>query len=314
MLCLPLINKYVSFNNYFEFDDYLKFEKQQSYSPISSLPDEILLKIFSDLSPKDLCQASCVSKHWNQLASDRLIWQAFDLKKMFPSLKVIDQAVWQAHYKFAKLELSIDDSPDKRIIILALQRLFTSLQIEGEAGITLLTLPKGLTISKLKTLLHCMTGCYYEPDFMEELKHVSVERTYTIAITNTILKGSERLSTSRQQEFIKEKGCEMPTILEAATFFAFLDQKPLRLHEELDLSLYTHCREQINADNLIAGPTDLLLLVANEPLFYMGFHINGISVTRRGCFIKERLPLRSRGFQYDVGLMSNVGSFGVLKV
>lgn len=231
----------------------MKFEKQQSYSPISSLPDEILLKIFGDLSPKDLCQASCVSKHWNQLASDKLIWQAFDLKKMFPSLKIIDQAVWQAHYKFAMLELSMDedDSLNKRIIILALQRLFTSLQIEDKAGITLLTIPKGLTTHKLKILLSCMPGCYFEPDFMEELKHVSADRTYTIAITNAILKGSERLSTSRQQDFIKEKGCEMPTILEAATFFAFLDQKPRLLHQGLDLSLYTHCREQINGDNLI---------------------------------------------------------------
>ncbi|MGB7128901.1 MAG: F-box protein [Candidatus Rhabdochlamydia sp.] len=313
LLCLPLINKYVSFSNYLEFNDYLKFEKQQSYSPISSLPDEILLKIFGDLSPKDLCQATCVSKHWNQLASDKLIWQAFDLKKIFPSLKVIDQAVWQAHYKFAMLDLSIDDSPsfDKRVIILALQRLFTSLQIEGEAGITLLTLPKGLTIHKLKTLLNCMTDCYYEPDFMEEFKHVSVDRTYTIAITNAILKGSERLPTIRQQDFIKEKGCEMPTMLEAATFFAFLDHKPHPLNQGLDLPLCTHCREQIKGDNLIVGPSNLIYF-ANEPLFYMGLHINGTSVTTRGCFIKKRQPFR--GSQYDVGLMSNIGSFGVLKV
>jgi hypothetical protein len=39
------------------------------------IPVEIALLIFSFLNLKSLCFSSLVSKHWNQLANDELLWK-----------------------------------------------------------------------------------------------------------------------------------------------------------------------------------------------------------------------------------------------
>ena len=45
---------------------------------ISQLPEEVLINIFSYLSYADLCQASLVSRDWNYLASNPVLWRDFD--------------------------------------------------------------------------------------------------------------------------------------------------------------------------------------------------------------------------------------------
>lgn len=41
---------------------------------IESLPDEIMLKVFSNLNPQELCRSAQVSKRWNSLAMDGSLW------------------------------------------------------------------------------------------------------------------------------------------------------------------------------------------------------------------------------------------------
>ena len=40
------------------------------------VPTEVMLKILSYLSPRDLSRCAQVSQHWNQLAMDPSLWQA----------------------------------------------------------------------------------------------------------------------------------------------------------------------------------------------------------------------------------------------
>ncbi|XP_006876614.1 PREDICTED: S-phase kinase-associated protein 2 [Chrysochloris asiatica] len=47
--------------------------------PWNTLPDELLLGIFSRLCLPELLQVSCVCKRWNRLAIDEFLWQTIDL-------------------------------------------------------------------------------------------------------------------------------------------------------------------------------------------------------------------------------------------
>uniref|UniRef100_A0A1I8IPJ0 F-box domain-containing protein n=1 Tax=Macrostomum lignano TaxID=282301 RepID=A0A1I8IPJ0_9PLAT len=50
----------------------------------SLLPPEILLNIFAYLNAQDLCSCACVSRHFNQIGSDELLWQ-FLLNRDLPT-------------------------------------------------------------------------------------------------------------------------------------------------------------------------------------------------------------------------------------
>lgn len=41
---------------------------------IESLPDEVMLKVFSHLNPQELSRSTQVSKRWNSLALDGSLW------------------------------------------------------------------------------------------------------------------------------------------------------------------------------------------------------------------------------------------------
>ncbi len=64
------------------------------------------------------------------------LWKNFNLKKLFPKLEIIDEAVWKAHIDLNKYQLSFEDIPpnDNRQIIPLIKRLFCNLKIENDAG------------------------------------------------------------------------------------------------------------------------------------------------------------------------------------
>lgn len=188
------------------------------------LPDELILRIFTFLTPEEVASTSRVCRKWNRLGSDESLWTAF-LKKLFPSLKILNEETWKAHADLNALELSVDDVPpfDNRKIIPELKRLFASLKIEGDAGITLLTMPRGLTFNKIVTLARSpiqgdpVKFSYIWPRILEELGNKQIEKTHKIAITNSVLKESRDLSVRDQQELVNKSGCEMPGVLPAVT-------------------------------------------------------------------------------------------------
>ncbi|HSW87178.1 MAG TPA: F-box-like domain-containing protein [Rhabdochlamydiaceae bacterium] len=158
------------------------------------VPEEIINHIFTFLSPKALCKAKGVCKEWERLASDERLWNAFDLARLFPSLKIIDGAVWN---KYAGI--CVDDEPtlDRYTEIKRLTKLFATLHIEGDAGITRFTLPKGLTFKILKELAKSpkegnRTNLRISwMAVLEKLGDTPVENTRILYITNNVLKNTK---------------------------------------------------------------------------------------------------------------------------
>ena len=186
-----------------------------------------------------------------------------DLKKMFPKLEVIDEAVWETHVDLTALGMSVKDaSPIDANTISVLKALFASLQVEGDAGITLLTMPRGLTLNKLvKLAAFPKQGNEAKFRYIEEaLKafgNAPVDKTYRVAITNSVLKGSRRLPVDKQHELVKGMGCEMPGVLPAATlailtYMSSRGASPIRLFSDKPCT-YTWCAEKIGGRNLSVG-------------------------------------------------------------
>ncbi|HSW86267.1 MAG TPA: F-box protein [Rhabdochlamydiaceae bacterium] len=190
------------------------------------MPNELFIHhIFKFFSPEELCLASSVCRKWRVCASDESLWKAFDLTKLFPSLKIIDGRMWNAHFDLNVFGLSLRNEPilDKRKEIPFIKKLFATLKIEGDAGITRLTLPQGLTFNKLVNLAD--SPKQGDPASFKDvwsyitkvLGEISVDKTQVIYISNSILEGSRNLDDEELPQFARGTGCEMPEVLPAAT-------------------------------------------------------------------------------------------------
>jgi len=162
---------------------------------------------------------------WKELASTQSLWRAIDLKKLFPKLEVIDRDVWKKHIDVKEYGLSFEGEEliDRRTVIKELYQMFASLQIENDAGITLMTLPEGLTFKKLGEFrvfpkAERPTGFSYIPDSIsQDFRTDPIKKTYQVAITNCVLKDSKNPSFDKHQKFVQKFNCDMPSLLEAST-------------------------------------------------------------------------------------------------
>lgn len=231
---------------------------QESSDPACSLPAEVMLQIFSNLSSIELCQSCLVNRQWRQLASDKSLRNNFNLEDFFPSLKVFDKAAWQKHIDLPSFGLTMEDrsSVDKQTLIPGLRQLFSSLSVEGDAGITLLTIPKGLT-PNIAINLPGAPKIDHACLKLREIRNIPVEHTYTIAISNNVLEGSRNLSLSAQTKFASQKHCELPTALELVTLLVvtYLSSKE-RLYKAQcndNLMTFARCIESIGDYPLVVG-------------------------------------------------------------
>ena len=185
-----------------------------------------------------------------------------DLKMLFPKLEVLDEAIWETHVNLDALGMSIKDAaPIDANTISVLKTLFASLLIEGDAGITLLTMPRGLTLNKLVKLAafpkqgNEAKFRYIWDEVLKVLGDIPVDKTYRVAITNCVLEGSRDLSVDMQHELVKKMGCEMTGMLPAATlailtYMSSREKSPTRLYSNEPYA-YTRCVEQIGGPNLV---------------------------------------------------------------
>ena len=177
--------------------------------------------ILSYLSPNDLARSCVINKHWHTLASAPGLWNAFHLNKLFPTLRVFNELDWAHHVDLTALKLSMADAPpsNKRKEIAAIHSLL-SRPIEGNAGVTLLTMPKGLTLRKLKEIAQSPKFGHAIIFFVSN-KSIPLDRkidkTYRIVITNNIFSKTRNLSFNIQKKIIKDMSCDVPKLLEAAT-------------------------------------------------------------------------------------------------
>jgi hypothetical protein len=102
--------------------------------------------------------------------------------------------------------------------------------IEGNAGLSLLTIPEGLTLRKLVEIAkdkRFHVSVNWE-EFIEK-NDIPVEKTYRLIATNNMLKRSRDKVYKDQKELVGSERCEVMTLQEhfALHIFARIASKPL---------------------------------------------------------------------------------------
>ena len=136
-----------------------------------------------------------------------------DLKKICPELRILDAQT---------LGLTAGDEPSMKKLALIKSFKEMAFQVEDNAGLTLLTMTKGLTLNQLVVIAEKARIKVSVPDEISiELGDVPVEHTYRIVITNNVFINSRVKSYDKQQELVLEIGCEMPTVQEYVALCIF---------------------------------------------------------------------------------------------
>ena len=239
-----------------------KFSQQQNTRE-TVFEGDLIRHIFGFLSHAGLGMVSRVCKEWKNITSDNFLWSTLNLKNLFPKLQVLDGKVWEAHVdmKTYGLDASGDFPQDKQLI--KTLKNFSSLQVESESGITLLTLPRGLTFNKLQEFARSSKESnatqfgYIASGISEEFGDIAIGQTCRVVITNNVLQGSRHLSVAAQQDLLDILGCKLPEMLTVATVVILTykcsrgDPEPIRLYNDNPLT-YTRCLEQISGRNLVS--------------------------------------------------------------
>ncbi len=233
-----------------------------------SLTTRALLCIFGFLSPEDLGRTSCVCREWQVMASEDHLWRALDLKKIF-RLTLLDEKVWETHVDCAALGLDLTGAPpltQNKETVRFLKGLCAQIcaQVEGDAGITLLTLPKGLTLNKLEKLASSpkqgnAAKFLLWAGVSKTFGDAPVDKTYRVLITNNVLKGSRMLTVYKQHELGEKMGWEMPGMLPVATLtiLTYMSSPaafPIHLYSNDEPRSLTRCKDQLDGGyNLVVG-------------------------------------------------------------
>jgi len=212
------------------------------------VPKDVILTIFCYLGAFGLAKCREVCRSWKNLAFTKTLWDNLDLQKEVPSftIKTFDGSDWKTHVDLERFKLSVDDEPalDKRVVIpFLVKRISTSVhRIARNTGITILTMPKGLTLNKLVELAQSPKEGKSVPladipyFISDEMRNLPVNQTYRLIITNNVFeKQNGRLSFEDQDKLILEIGCTIPRALEAATLIA---ATCMRSNEEQDRPYY----------------------------------------------------------------------------
>lgn len=212
-----------------------KLEVEIGSDPVRTLPEEIIIKIFSFQEARGLVACSLVSRDWKRLAYDPSFWHLDLLKETHPHIGVIDGRAWKEYVNLKALNISLEDEPqsDIRKEILGVQKKLHSLpEVEGEDWIPdfiRLTIPKGHSLNKLAEL--CSSDANGKllikgnpsriwsilHHVKKELGDKEVEKTRIIYITTNVFKGSTNKSLENQKEFLNACGMKLVETLPVAT-------------------------------------------------------------------------------------------------
>lgn len=218
---------------------------------LPELPAETILNILGFLNPFELLEVGEVCKAGRRLTSDSVLWNDFDLRTISPLLKIFDESDWITHVDLSKYGLSVEDTPpfDQRSAFPLIKRCL-SLSIEGNAGVTLLTIPKGLSLNKLVKLakdpklgnIKQLIDISYIVS--REFGDREIPNTYRIVITNNIFSESRALSSSDLEILVKTLGCEKPKTLEIVALLVatFMSSGACLYHS----GTYTYCLEKFD--------------------------------------------------------------------
>ena len=254
----------------------------------SQLPEEIILRTFGFLNAIHQTKCGEVSRRWRRLASDKTLLAAFNPRNLSPLLKVFDESDWVTHVDLSAYGLTTGDIPpcDARKATTLLERVLSSplmTEIEENAGITVLTIPKGLTFNTLVRLAgspkvgNTPKFRFIWDRISSEIGDIPVDKTYRIVITNNVFKKSRNLSVSDQKALASKIGCEMPRVLEATVLLVvtFMSSGE-RLYSDNPWA-YTRCSEQLSGYQLVVGGfASAGLVVRNFGFDYDSLGVGGV--------------------------------------
>ncbi len=222
------------------------------------IPKDIVKEILQKLeSARDIARCAGVCRSWRVLAREPEVVMA--VLRRIEGLTFFDDADWREHFVLPE-GVSFDDLPPfNPVTALPTIHRHLSLSIEGDAGVTLLTLPRGLTFNTLVELANAprlregMKFSFIWDSFTEAHGDDALSSTKRIVITNNVLNETRSKSAADEKVLVKDLGCHLPHTLEAAalcttTFIA----TGVRLYNDSPWT-YTHCEENVRGIQIIVG-------------------------------------------------------------
>jgi hypothetical protein len=255
---LSIINFFKQYKNYVTMIE--NFDKKD---PLSVLPDELILKIFSYLNLSTLGKLCCVSKEWKRLASDDILW-----KKAIYKERAFGNDKWAQHFgeKVVENEDNIEEFSSLPLhdYIADCQKLKSIFPDKNtKNNLMLVRLPKTLNgefnIIKTQKLSVQKKISIRSDRLPEELNNMSIDKSYWIQMTNFLLPNSKNQDYQEQEKMVAHLahqflvGYEIPKTLEAATCMLSIQCIEQNLIFTKTTNIYTRCIEKNDRGHYIVG-------------------------------------------------------------
>ncbi len=222
------------------------------------LPNEVTHHIFMRLPTDQLFTVRRVCKLWHGIASRFL-----SLPRLFPEARVIGRDLWERHIDLQQHGLVFEEGkeprPTKRDYV-EVRRMAS--EVERGQGITILTLPKGLTLNKIIAFAaapkvgNSTLFRYVDPDVLRLYGDQSLEETVTVVVTNGVFYRSRDINVAGQEALVKSLKCDMPELMPfmANMILSFISSDPQEVLPFLgDDMTYTRCRGKVGNYTVIGG-------------------------------------------------------------
>lgn len=253
------------------------------------VPQELLVHIFSYMQPREITNLSRVCRAWNIAHSPEADFGEFLWRDVSPKAlgyHVIDAKVWGKELlETNRLDATGGPNISGRKLASALH-LLSELEEEGK-GVTLLTMPKGLTINILMRIIESNRVPINTRNRIVLIhlcknlrKKISVKETYVVAISNSVLKGSRILNYNQRETLLKATGCERPSVLEITTL-AVLNYLKFPKTNLLKSQTYTDCSDFADPREVFQGNSLSpygLQIDTSPPCWFGGPYIKDVGV------------------------------------
>ncbi len=223
------------------------------------VPKDVMQLIFMRLPTDQLFAVRRVCKLWHQIAS-----RCLSLPRLFPEAPVIDRAVWERHIDLQKYGLVFEMVKEPRPTVSDYVDVrHMASEVERGQGITILTLPKGLTLNKIIAFAaapkvgNSTPFGHINPEVLRLYGDQSLEETVTVVVTNGVFNGSRNIDVAGQKALVKRLKCDMPELMPfmANMILSFISsdpQEPLRLLGDAPLT-FTRCKENVDGYKTLVG-------------------------------------------------------------
>ncbi len=264
--------------------------------PIHSLPDELILEVFSHLNLATLGTICCVSKEWKRLANEPILWKIAIYREI-----AFGNDKWAQC--FGKDVVKDEDSTEEFSSLpsndfIADCKKFKSIFPEKNAkdSLMLVRLPKtlngGLTLKSLgelakKYFSDSDTGYrVIRSDIVDELADKSIDKSHWVLMTKDVLPGSRNKSYDEQQKIVAdlaEKSLisyEVPETLEsAACILSQYFDSNIRLFSDNPWT-YTRCKDKVQGFEMVivGGLSPAGLVVGKD---FCNFDFFGVAALRK---------------------------------